>query len=98
MLVEKELAREMPTKATNNQKGNYHNRDKKDTNSASGEVHPLDYYTKYTAIETIYTQALECLISKGKIDLLPIKPEIENTKKSRTGARARLPISLRVET
>ena len=58
MLAEEELARDMPTKATNTWKGNYQKRDKKDNDSTSKEVHALDCYTKHTPIGITYTQAL----------------------------------------
>jgi len=57
MLVEEELAREMPTKATN-WNNNYCNKDKKDNVSTSKKVRALHCYTKYTCIKTTYTQAL----------------------------------------
>ena len=69
MLVQKELARETPTTTTNNWKGNYQNRDKKYNGSISKAVYALGHYIKYTPIGTTYTQALECLISKGSINL-----------------------------
>ncbi|KAJ8421320.1 hypothetical protein Cgig2_030575 [Carnegiea gigantea] len=84
ILVEEELAKETPTKATNIWKGNYNNRDKKDNGSIRKEVYALDRYTEYTSIGTTCTQALECLLSNGRIDLLPIKLEIESTWKPKS--------------
>ncbi|KAJ8437738.1 hypothetical protein Cgig2_009453 [Carnegiea gigantea] len=83
MLAEEKLAREMPIKGTNNWRGKYQNRDKKDNGSTSKEVHALDHYTKYTLIGTTYTKALECLPSQCKINLIPIRPKTGNTRKSK---------------
>ena len=69
MLVEEELAIEMLTKVISSWKNNYHNRDKKDNGSISEEVYALNHYIEYTLIETIYTQALERLLSMSKISL-----------------------------
>jgi len=66
MLVEEELAIETPPKVTNNWKGNYQNRDKKNNSSISEELYSLDSYIEYTLTRTTYTQALECLLSKGR--------------------------------
>ncbi|KAJ8422699.1 hypothetical protein Cgig2_031933 [Carnegiea gigantea] len=76
MLVEEKLAQEVPTKVTNNSKGNNQNRDKKNNGSKSEEVYFLNSYIKYILIRTTYTQALEHLLSKCKIDPLSIKAEI----------------------
>jgi len=62
MLMEHELARKMPTKATNTWKCNYQNKDKKENGTTSKEVHALDRNTKSTPNGTTHTQALECLL------------------------------------
>ncbi|KAJ8425165.1 hypothetical protein Cgig2_031558 [Carnegiea gigantea] len=72
------LARETPTEATNTWKGDYQNRNKKDNDSTNIEMHALDCYTEYTTIGSIYSQALQLLLSKDRINLLPSKVEIEN--------------------
>ncbi|KAJ8424063.1 LOW QUALITY PROTEIN: hypothetical protein Cgig2_006536 [Carnegiea gigantea] len=66
VLVKEELAGETSAKATNNWKGNYHNKDKKDNDPKSKKVYTLDCYTKYTPSGSTYTQALEHLLSKDR--------------------------------
>jgi len=51
MLVEEELAREIPTKDTNTQKGKYQNRGKKDNGFISKELHVVDRYTDIPLLE-----------------------------------------------
>ena len=87
MLVEEELAREIPSKATNNWKGKNQNRDKKDKGSTSKEVYALDCYTEYTPIGTTYTQALECLLSMSRINLPPIKITWKKHESLKIGTR-----------
>jgi len=70
MLVEKELARKALTKASNNWKNSYQNMDKKTSGSILKEMHTLNRHTEYTCVGTLYTQALEQLLAKGKMDLL----------------------------
>jgi len=72
------LIREMSTKVANTRKGNYQNRNKKDSGCTSKEVHALERFTKYTTIGTMYTQALERLLSEGMINLPPTKPETQS--------------------
>ncbi|KAJ8435381.1 hypothetical protein Cgig2_029752 [Carnegiea gigantea] len=75
---------ETPTKATNTWKLNYQNRDKKDNGSASKKVHTLDCKIGYFPTRTTYTQTLERLLSKGRINLLPIKQGMQNPWKAKT--------------
>lgn len=75
--MEEKLARETSATVTNNEKDN------KRHVFIRKEVHTLDCCTKYAPIGSTYSQALECLLSKGMIDLQPIKLVIKNTQKSK---------------
>ena len=51
------MAKETPTKAANNLRGNTQSRDKKDHGSTSEEVRTLACYIEYTSIGTAHAQA-----------------------------------------
>jgi len=79
MLVEEELAKETFTKATSNYMNNHYNRDEKDNGSTSKKLHALDNYIECTPIGITYTQAVDHLLSKHKIDLLSIGAKTKST-------------------
>ena len=55
MLLDAKLAREPLTKVVKNWKGDYQNRNKKDSGSTSKDAYVLDRYTEYLPIGTTYT-------------------------------------------
>ena len=82
MLVEEKLS---STNATYNWKG-YQNKNQKSNGNTSkeNEVDALTHYAEYTTMGTKYTQALERLLSKGKIELPPITSEREEAQNSKS--------------
>ena len=74
MLVDEELATEMLAKIGSSYKGNNQNKDKKASHSSNKEVRVINRYMEYSPIRTTYAQVLECLLAKGKINLLEMRP------------------------
>ncbi|KAJ8427662.1 hypothetical protein Cgig2_032163 [Carnegiea gigantea] len=77
----KELSKEAPTKLSSNWKNNYQNKDKKA--SSSKEVYVVNSIIEHTPGGTNYTQALQQLFTKGKIDLPKIRLEIDALRQSK---------------
>jgi len=82
MLVEKELSKDAPAKNGSNYKCKYQSKEKKA--SSYKEVHAINSFTKYTLIGTTYTQALEKILAKGKINLPEVKAETNALKQSKS--------------
>ena len=76
MLVEEELSKKVPPKTGSNWRNNHQNKDKKA--SIPKEVHTVNRTNMYTPVGTTYTQALERLLAKRKINLPKIMPETES--------------------
>ena len=74
MLIE-ELSKEAHTKPSSNWKNNYQSKDKKA--SSSKEVYVVNSIIDHTPVGINYTQALQQLFTKGKIDLPEARLEID---------------------
>ncbi|KAJ8440777.1 hypothetical protein Cgig2_007183 [Carnegiea gigantea] len=81
MLVEEELSKEVPAKTGNNRRNNHQNKDEKAISSK--KVHAVNCITEYTPIGTTYTQALEQVLAKGRINLPKIIPLTESFRQSK---------------